>query len=221
MSRATYAELGDACLTAHAMELIGSRWTYPILRELMLGPKRFSDLLATVRGVTPVVLSGRLREMQDAGLVIVESLAPANVNAYALTGWALDLAPILRELGRWGQGSPLRTAKGGLTPDAAIQAMVTMISDGALDQPITAELRLYDERIDSDREHSYALGWGQQGLAVERGNAANPEVIHCDSSSWGHILFNNRPFDQATAVSSGDPAVAVRLIAEFRTKTQI
>lgn len=217
MSRATYAELGDACLTAHSMELIGARWTYPILRELMLGPKRFSDLLANVRGVTPAVLTGRLREMRDAGLVVIEELSPANVNAYALTRWALELAPILRELGRWGQSSSLRTAEGGLTPDSAIQAMITMAGDGTLDPPITAELRLHDERVDNDHEHPYSLRWGQTGLAVERGTAANPDVvIRCDSSSWGHIMFNDRTLNQAGAVTSGESALATRLISEFR-----
>ena len=65
----TYAECGDACMTARAVELIGDRWTYPVLRELMLAPKRFKELSAAICGVTPAVLTTRLREMEAAGLV--------------------------------------------------------------------------------------------------------------------------------------------------------
>ena len=80
----SYADHGDACATAHAMELLGDRWTYPIVRELMLAPKRFSELAEGVRGITPATLTTRLRDLQAAGLVErVELPAPARATARA------------------------------------------------------------------------------------------------------------------------------------------
>ena len=189
MSRATYAELGDACATAHAMELIGDRWTYPVLRELMLGPKRFTELLACVRGITPAVLTARLREMQDAGLVEQAVLSPASTrSAYDLTGWARELAPILRELGRWAQSSPLRSTDGGLTPDAAVQAMITMAAGRRPARATRFELRLVDSRVEHATAHSYRV----QGptfvielINEQKDSAGNPaNHIH---SSWRNV----------------------------------
>ncbi|MQB01762.1 MAG: hypothetical protein GEU78_16025 [Actinobacteria bacterium] len=64
----TYADHGDACRAANALDLVGDRWTLIIVRELILGPKRFADLEATVRGITPAVLTARLRSLVDAGI---------------------------------------------------------------------------------------------------------------------------------------------------------
>lgn len=103
----TYADHGDACAAAHAMELIGDRWTHPVLRELMLGPKRFGELESSVRGITPAVLSARLRELEASGLVEKVVLPPpARVAAYGVTAWARDLQPIFEQLALWAHRSP-------------------------------------------------------------------------------------------------------------------
>jgi DNA-binding HxlR family transcriptional regulator len=218
MTWATYAELGDGCLTAHAMELIGHRWTYPILRELMLGPKRFSELLGGVLGLTPAVLTSRLREMSEAGLVVTETLpAPAQVRVYRLTTWAQALGPILQDLGRWAQKSPLRPRAGGLTPDAAAQAMVTMAGDTPLTPALTAELHLTDTRSGRSPAYLYDVRWSRTGLSATRGSSRRPAVVvHCDSSSWGRVLFDDETLHDVGAWSTGDPAEATRLVNAFR-----
>jgi len=214
LPKASYAQLGDACATAHAMELIGSRWTYPILRELMLGPKRFNELLATVRGITPAVLSGRLRELAATGLVEAEPAEPAAQHAYALTPWATELGPILRELGRWAQASPVREAAGGLTPDAAVQAMLTMARTDLAPAAGELELHLRDDRV-SDVEHPYRVRWDATGLRVERGTWARPATtLRADSSTWAEILFAGRPVDGNTEIS-GEPTPVEALLACF------
>jgi DNA-binding HxlR family transcriptional regulator len=218
MPRATYAELGDACATAHAMELIGARWSYPILRELMLGPKRFAALLASVRGITPAVLSARLREMTSAGLIEPTTLpAPANAAVYDLTPWARELAPILRELGRWALSSPLRVADGGLTPDAVIQAMITMAGDVPPTCPLRIQLLLVDTRVDADTEHPYRVQWTDSGFAAERGEFTDtPSIASCDSSAWGRVLFAGLPLEESGARLTGDPAVVRTLVEGFQ-----
>ena len=214
MPKATYAQLGDACATAHAMELIGSRWTYPILRELMLGPKRFNELLATVRGITPAVLSGRLRELDATGLVEAEPTEPASQHVYALTPWSTELGQVMSEICRWAQASPVREAAGGLTPDAAVQAMLTMARPDLA--PAAGRLQLYlrDDRV-SDIEHPYRVRWAATELQAERGTWARPATtLRADSSTWAEILFAGRPLD-GNAEITGTSTPVEALLACF------
>src|SRR5690349_1965080 len=85
----------DACGTAHGMELIGERWALLVLRELMLGPRRFSQLRADLPGISANVLTQRLSELEQRGLVVKKRLAPpANVQVYEATEWGLEAEPI-------------------------------------------------------------------------------------------------------------------------------
>lgn len=217
MPRPSYAELGDSCLTAHALELIGQRWTYPVMRELMLGPKRFSDLVASVNGITPAVLSARLKQTSRAGLTeTIASAPPMAGTLYALTGWARSLGPVLQDLGRWAQHSPTRPTYVGLTPDAAVQAMTTLAGGRRLVPSLHAEVRLFDVRRDKPLEHPYDVNWTRRGLTVRRGNAVDPDVIiRSDSSAWAHLLFADAPSDLDLAIA-GNHDDARRLIHELR-----
>jgi DNA-binding HxlR family transcriptional regulator len=217
MSRPTYAELGDACATAHAMELIGARWSYPIIRELMLGPKRFGELLSSVRGITPAVLSSRIRELTAVGLVEPTHEHTTLVSGvYDLTPWARDLAPILRQLGRWAQSSPVRVEVGGLTPDAVVQAMITMADGIRPSRSLRVQLSLSDERVHADVHHTYLVRWTRSGLSVERGNAPPvPGTVHCDSSAWGRVLFAGLPLKKSGATVTGDQTAVDALISTF------
>lgn len=214
----TYADHGDACATAHALELIGDRWNYPVLRELMLAPKRFGELNDSVRGITPSVLTTRLRELEHAGLVCrVELPAPARVDAYELTDWARELEPILRQLGRWAHASPIRsTEHAGLTPDATVQSMRTMAPAIAPKPPIELQLHLFDARVQDDPGYDYRLSWSDDGLVIERGvNVAASATITADSSEWTRTLYQPGR-EGATALSvEGDRALVDRLIAQF------
>ena len=105
--RRSYADHGDACAAAHALDVVGDRWSVIVIRELMLGPKRFSELLACAHGATATTLTMRLRELEQAGVVNHVALPPpALVTVYGLTEWGLDFEPILQALGRWAQRSP-------------------------------------------------------------------------------------------------------------------
>ena len=98
---------GDACGTAHALELIGERWALLVLRELMLGPRRFTDLKADLPGISANVLTQRLTELERRRLVVRKRLPPpANVQVYEATPWGLEAEPIVQALGRWAARSP-------------------------------------------------------------------------------------------------------------------
>ena len=97
----------DACGLAHALELIGERWAPLVLRELGFGPRRFSELRADLPGISANVLTQRLAELEERGLVRRTRMPPpASVQVYEATEWGLESAPVLRALGRWAVRSP-------------------------------------------------------------------------------------------------------------------
>jgi DNA-binding HxlR family transcriptional regulator len=98
----------DACGLAHALDLIGERWAMLILRELAYGPRRFSELRADLPGISANVLTQRLTELEQRGIVHKVSLPPpASVQVYEATPWGLEAAPLIGALGKWAARSPL------------------------------------------------------------------------------------------------------------------
>ena len=99
---------GDQCGVARSLDVIGERWALLIIRELLLGPKRFNDLLAGLAGASPNVISQRLRELTGSGVVRQRDLGPpARVRVYELTDWGRELEPVVLHLGQWGTRAPL------------------------------------------------------------------------------------------------------------------
>ena len=96
-------EYEQYCPMALGLERIGERWTLLIVRDLMFGPMRYSDLKAGIPGIATNMLANRLSEMQDAGIIAKRELPPpAASTVYELTDSGRALAPVLVELGRWG-----------------------------------------------------------------------------------------------------------------------
>src|SRR6201993_4693852 len=97
----------DPCGIARALDAVGDRWALLVVRELIFGPKRFLQLRDGLHLISPNVLSQRLRDLEDAGVVRRQLLAPpAGVPVYELTDRGRDLEPALLELGRWGSQQP-------------------------------------------------------------------------------------------------------------------
>lgn len=97
----------DACGMAHGLELLGDRWALFVVRELMLGPRRFGDLRADLPGISANVLTQRLTELEAHGVLMRRRLPPpASVQVYELTAWGYEAEPIVQELGRWAARSP-------------------------------------------------------------------------------------------------------------------
>src|SRR5918997_5673996 len=104
---ATMRTYCDGCAAAHALDLVGERWALLVVRELLLGPKRFTDLRAGLPSASPNVLAQRLRELEEAGVVRRRKLPPpAASRVYELTDWGMELEPVIIGLGRWGARSP-------------------------------------------------------------------------------------------------------------------
>src|SRR3954454_1570176 len=107
MCMATKRTYQDSCGVAHALESVGERWAMLVVRELMLGAKRFGDLKDDLPGISANVLSHRLDELERAGLLTRRKLPkPAAVWVYDLTDWARELEPVMQQLGRWAARDP-------------------------------------------------------------------------------------------------------------------
>jgi DNA-binding HxlR family transcriptional regulator len=113
----------DACGTAHALDLIGERWALLVMRELMLGPKRFSDIRADLPGISANTLTQRLEGLEANGLVVRRRLPPpASAQVYELTSWGYEAEPIVQTMGRWATRSP------GHDPTMPLSATSLMLS---------------------------------------------------------------------------------------------
>src|SRR5690606_32539204 len=98
----------DGCAAAHALDLVGERWALLIVRELFLGPKRFTALRAGLPGISPNVVTQRLSEPEASRLLERrKQRAPVSAWAYELTELRIALAPIMLKLGYWGARTSL------------------------------------------------------------------------------------------------------------------
>ena len=140
---------GDACGAAFAMELIGERWSLPIIREMMLSPRRFSEIRAELPGLSAKTLTERLDSLEETGIVRRETLPPpAGVQVYRLTEWGLALEPVMQELGRWAVRSTLHDPTLPITPVSLMLSMRTMIVPERVgDLTLTAALEVGTARF--------------------------------------------------------------------------
>jgi DNA-binding HxlR family transcriptional regulator len=186
----------DPCGIARALDLVGERWALLVVRDLVLGPKRFTDLRRGLRGASQNVLSHRLRELEQAGVVLRRRLGPpAGTWVYELTEWGYDLEAVLLQLARWGSRAPM-TSDGELGAEAFILALRT-----TFDPYAAGELRArYELRLGADRFHAEVSG-GRIELA--RGRADRPDAtLETDLATLRALVFGGRPL--ADAVRSGD-----------------
>lgn len=129
------------------MDLIGERWSLFVMRELMTGPKRFSQLRAELPGISGNVLTQRLTALAAVGVVKRYRLPPpASAQVYALTDWGLEAEPILRELGRWASRSPTHDPTRPFSNASLVLSLRTMFaSDRAAGRHLAIRLVLRDE----------------------------------------------------------------------------
>jgi len=133
------------CPIAHALGLIGERWSLLVIRELMHGPKRYTDLAEHLPGIGTNILAGRLRDLEQAGIVAKRKLPPpAASRVYELTDYGQALKPAMRELALWGArslGPPEETEE--LFPGWLANAVDTVLAPIA--PPGRFEFRVGDE----------------------------------------------------------------------------
>ena len=191
------------CPIACSLSLVGERWTLLVVRELMHGPKRYTDLVDGLHGIGTNILAARLKELEAAGLVERRKLPPpAASNVYELTSTGQELRPVLHELARFGarlMGPPPLDA---LDPGWLVDALDLALS------PISPVGRLAF-RI-GDEEASLVDGVARPGLVDD------PDVfVESDAIGFYHLVVNR----QTEGVRiEGDFAVLERLIDAFGPK---
>jgi DNA-binding HxlR family transcriptional regulator len=195
---ATMRTYCDGCAAAHALDLVGERWALLVVRELLLGPKRFTDLRAGLPGVSPNVLAQRLRELERAGVVRRRKLPPpAASRVYELTDWGMELEPVITQLGRWGARSPSRPRDAELGIDSLILSFRTMFDPRAAEGlRANYELRLGEDvfrAVVADGRFEIA-----RGSAEERPDA----IIEADPATLAALVYEGRQL--AEALRSGD-----------------
>lgn len=147
----------DACGTAHALELVGERWSLMIIREMMFGPRRFGDIRAALPGLSANVLTQRLETLEGHGIVERSKLPPpASVQVYGLTAWGYEADQLLMVLGMWAARSPGHDPTLPLSKTSLMLSFRTMFqADVAGDAAVTVGFALGEEtfrvRVESGR----------------------------------------------------------------------
>jgi len=194
---------GDGCGIALGLDLVGERWALLVVRELLLGPLRFTDLRAGLPTASPNVLSQRLRELEEAGILGRRRLAPpASAWVYELTPSGRALEPILTAFGTW-------ALRSGATPDgpvSAVSAMLTLRTYWVDGPPVgEVEVRL-GERV-------YAFLDGQ----VTAGPARAPVAVVTTDPATLVAALGGVPDGTAPGLrAEGDPDAVVALLARVR-----
>jgi DNA-binding HxlR family transcriptional regulator len=199
----------EGCAVSHALDLIGERWALLVVRELLLGPKRFTDLRKGIPGASPDVLAQRLRELTESGVVRQSKLPPpAASQVYVLTEWGAELEPVVTQLGRWGARSP------SLDP----------MGDGSADSLVLSLRALFDQRAAQGFDETIVLRLGEDHFTVRvvdgeliltRGVAERPSAtLETDRPTLASLLYGGRRLDEA--VTTGDAAIAGQATAMKR-----
>jgi DNA-binding HxlR family transcriptional regulator len=204
----------DGCAAAHALDLIGERWALLVVRELLLGPKRFTDLRAGLPGVSPNVLAQRLRELERAGVVRRRKLPPpAASRVYELTSWGEELEPVVVSLGRWGARSPSKPRDAELGVDSLILSFRTMFDPQAANGlDASYELRL--------GEDSFRARVTDGRFEIARGSADRPDaIVETDAGTLAALVYEAHELAEALCSEDvkieGDESAVERFLTLF------
>lgn len=169
----------DGCAAAHAMDLVGERWALLVIRELMLGPKRFNDIRRNLHGLSANILTQRLEELERHEIVVRRTLPPpASVQVYDLTPWGRELEPVFQALGRWAVRSPFK-------PDGPMSVTSTLMSFATMFDPSKAKGLSARVSMEIDGEPCHLIV-KDQAVTAERGELTPADL--CIRASAGDLL---------------------------------
>jgi DNA-binding HxlR family transcriptional regulator len=211
---ATPRRYEDACGAAHALDLVGERWALLVMRELMLGPKRFSDLRASLPGISANVLTQRLEGLEAAGILKRRRLPPpAAGHVYELTPWGYESEPIFQALGRWAARSPKHDPGLPLSAVSLCLSFRTMI-DPARARGLKARVGL---RIGAE---TFLARLSNGRIEIARGGLDKADVVFTGTApAVAAAVYGGQPLDRLEAEGvlslEGDRALAKRFVTLF------
>lgn len=204
----------DGCAAAHALTLVGDRWALLVVRELLLGPKRFTDLRAGLSGISANVLTQRLEDLERAEVLRRRKLPPPyGAWVYELTEWGMDLEPVIVALGRWGVRSPCKPVDATLNADSLILSFRTMFNaEVACDFTASVQINMAHNRF------AARIARGQ--LRVVRGVEEEPDVvIEGTTEAVASVVYGGRKLSDAIRAGDvkveGDKAAAKKFMTLF------
>jgi DNA-binding HxlR family transcriptional regulator len=198
---------GQRCPLARALDVVGERWTLLVVRELLLGPRRYTDLLDGLPGVGTNILAARLGDLQDAGLVSKRTLPPPTaVTVYELTDAGRALRPSVRALTEWGEqhGAPA-TESQQVRPSWILTTLTR--HPGTLEAGETCELRVGRD--------AFELSRADGELSIAAGGATSPDAVVTIEPGLLFALATRRITPQVARKRvevNGDPNVAERVL---------
>lgn len=204
------------CGLARAAEIVGQRWTLLILRDLSVGPRRYTELVAGLPGIPTNTLASRLKELEDEG--IVERTAPSGAErsiVYALTPRGEELRPALDALSRWGAGGMRMPRDGEIVTTASITAALRVAAgDGVVPREWDST---YEVHVGEVTAHVIM----RDGvIVVGSGPVENPQLVITAGPQIRDVLAGE--LDAATAIATGavriegDPALFERFADTLR-----
>jgi DNA-binding HxlR family transcriptional regulator len=191
---------GEACRFAYALDVVGERWALLVVRELLLGPKRFTDLRIGLPHASSNILSERLRDLERSGVIQRRKLPPpAASTVYELTEWGRELEPIVTKLGAWGARSPVPPESQEIGPDSIVLALRS----------------LFDHEAAGEIDATYELRFGEQRFRIEvasgeldlgRGAAEDPiaRIAFADAPTFAAVLAGQLSLGEALASGAAE-----------------
>jgi DNA-binding HxlR family transcriptional regulator len=204
----------DACAAAHALDLVGDRWALPVMRELMFGPKRFTDLRRDLPAISANVLTQRLEGLEASGVLVRRRLPPPAASwVYELTKWGYASEPIFQVLGRWGAMSPLHDPTQPISANSVMLSFRTMIDHD--------RARHFDARIGFHfGEESFVAALADGDIHISRQAADGVDVrFTAEPGALAGAAYAGVPLDALVAdgviAVDGDRALARAFLGLF------
>ncbi len=206
----------QACGVARGLDIVGERWSLLVVRELLLGPKRFTDLQQALPTASPNALSDRLRELVDAGVARRRQLPPpGNVRVYELTAWGRELEPIVIALGTWALAAPATPDQVFVSADSAMLTIRTYF----VPTPKQPEAGLRVELRDHGPAAVFGVRLTSAGALVSHKPPERPDAVLITTTDALLAAFgidDLADLSAGGAVIRGDTEVVRRLVAGTR-----
>lgn len=207
----------DACGAALGMEYVGERWALLLIRELLLGPRRFGEIRGGLPGISANVLTQRLGGLEAAGIVERRRLpSPANAQVYALTPWGQEAEPVVLALAKWALRSPTHDPS---LPFSAVSLMLSLkmllVAERAGDWRATVAFRFDDD--------AYVAVLADGALTVRRGEGGDADAtLSGRPSAFLPVVYGAMPLAMADAITvAGNRAIAERFTTLFRLPPKV
>lgn len=209
-------EYGQFCGLARAAEILGQRWTLLVLRDLLVGPRRYSDLIAGLPGIPTNLLATRLKELEQDGLVTREARnGPDRSIVYSVTRRGAELAPALDALARWGAAGMHAPREGEIVTTASLVTALRVAAEHG-QAPRRRQLA-YTVRVGGAAAHAILR---DRAVDVGPGEHPAPDLAITGGPEFRDLLADVLDPESAIADGAveldGDPAVLAPFVAAFR-----